>query len=394
MGLFRRRKKTDEAQLGEQLAFEWMTVDEALAYTKGEKKLTDDALEGMAGELCEQLKFLKEQQEGTKEEFTQVTQYIADVQRLEQMSESERAEVMDAARMVVSLDEERLRYQKGNKLLTLSQYHMMERYEDEFPQRIEELARQEQYLELVREDMHKLESEKGSILYDSENASAKRNFLNKFSYGVIITALAVFIVLIVLADNTGRDMSVPFFLTGIAAVGYIFYYAYAAGQCGTAVKRSEYMLNRATTLLNKVKIKYVNTTNVLDYSYEKYNVNSLNELRYIWENYLRTKEEEKKYRKNVQLLSAYTDKLELALKWIGIEKPDAWIHQAEILLSRAELADFKDAVSKRRNKLRAQIDYNIRQQDGTRNELETLKRKYAGREHIIISQMQKAGLDD
>ena len=153
------------------------------------------------------------------------------------------------------------------------------------------------------------------------------------------------------------------------------------------------MMNRANVLLNKVKIKYVNTTGFLDYSYDKYGVNSLQELRYVWENYTRQKEAERRYMKNTQMLNNYTERMTRALLAAGMEKADAWVSQPEVLLDRSEMVDFKDAVSRRRNKLRARIDYNIRQQDTTMNEIEALKAKYAGRENYINSILHKNGIE-
>ena len=136
------------------------------------------------------------------------------------------------------------------------------------------------------------------------------------------------------------------------------------------------MLNRANILLNKIKIKFVNTTNALEYAYEKYGVNSACEMKNIWNNYKYEKEEESRYRKNSQLLAGYEDNLEKLLDKLGFSKPDAWTSQPELLIDRGDLADFKDAITNRRNKLRAQIDFNIRQQDTTMNEIEALKNKY------------------
>lgn len=153
------------------------------------------------------------------------------------------------------------------------------------------------------------------------------------------------------------------------------------------------MMNRANMLLNKVKIKYVNTTSVLDYSYDKYGVNSLQELRYVWENYVKQKEAEKRYMKNTQLLNSYTERMARALSAAGMEKTDAWVSQPEVLLDRTELVDFKDAVSRRRNKLRARLDYNIRQQDSALNDIEALKAKYIGQEKLITAILHKNGID-
>lgn len=387
MGLFRRKTKKVDAS-GESV-YTWMTVDEALAYSRGERNISEPAVEKLVQELCDHIKFLREQQEETKYEFNQVTQYLSDIQRFERLEEHERAEITDAARMMLGLNAERVKYQGREKKITSEQYHLMEMYEDEFPQKLSELEKHEQYLSLVRDDMHSLEGEKGSISYEHDRAEGRKNFLNKLSYGVIFAALLIFIILIVLADRTGNDFSVPFFITGIAAVGYVFYYVYAVGECKKEIKNSDRMTNRANVLLNKVKIKYVNTTGVLEYSYEKYHVNSVQELRYIWENYVHQREEENRYRKNTQLLSSFMERLSEALKAVGMEKPDAWVHQPEVILDRGEMADFKDAVSGRRNKLRAQLDYNMRQQDNAMNELEALKCKYARHESIISAVLAK-----
>lgn len=391
MGLFK-KKSTIENTSGDSV-YTWMTVDEALAYSRGERQISTDNIVKMASELSEQVNFLKGQREESSDEYSQVTQMLTDLQRYERMGEHERADIADAARMIMGLDAERQRYQTGERKISNSQYHTMEMYEDDFPDKLAELNKHEEYLRLVREDMRNLEGEKGSISYAKERAEKKKNFLNKLSYFVIFTVLLIFIILLMLMDRSGGDFTVPFFITGVAALAYIVYYVYAVGECKTESKKADYMMNRANSLLNKVKIKFVNTTSVLDYSYEKYKVSSIEQLRYIWENYVLQREEENRYRKNTQLLNSYTENLYQALKSAGMSKPDAWLHQPELFLNRNELLDFKDAVSNRRNKLKARIDYNMRQQDSVMNEIEALKIKYAGHEDVINTVLSKYDLE-
>ncbi len=393
MGLFGRRNKGTLRTDKEGSEYEWMTIDEALALSRGETKVAPETLKKLAGELCDQMIFLKTGQEQTKEEYRQVTEYLADLQRYENMDEKSRAGIADAARMILSLDAERVKYQTGEKRLSLSQYHTMETYESDFPEKLSELRKHEEYLSLVRSDMRNIEGEKGSIGYEKESAEGKKNFLNKLSYGVIFLVLLTFIVLIVLADRTGKDLTIPFFLTGIAALFYIFYYLYAIKQCKNDSKKSDYMMSRANVLLNKVKIKYVNTTNVLEYAYDKYGVNSVSELEYIWENYKLQKEEEKKYLKNTQMLNSYTTRMTDILLQAGMKRADTWVHQPEVLLDRGEFADFRDAVSKRRNKLRAQLDFSLRQQDSTMNDIQAFRKKYAGFEDITDPVFSKNGIE-
>ena len=387
MGLFSRKKKTPELEFN---SMRGLSVDEALALSRS-KSISDEDLTRVTGELCEQVTYLRLQQEETKKEFAQVTQYLADIQRYEQMSEADRRDIADAARMMLSLDAERARYQTGEKRIRDDLYHTMEMYEREFPKKLAELERHENFLTLIKDDMRNLEGEKGSIGYEREQAEAKKNFLNKLSYGVIFAVILIFITLILLSDRTGKDFTVPFFITGLAAICYIVYYIYAIGGCKTSIKKTEYMMNRANVLLNKVKIKYVNTTGVLDYSYDKYGVNWEDVKN--WMDYTKQKEAEHRYLKNTQMLNNYTDRMMRALIAAGMEKADAWVSQPEVLLDRRELMDFKDAVSRRRNKLRAQLDYNIRQQDTTMNEIEALKAKYAAHENYINSILHKSGIE-
>ena len=389
MGLFGRKKKPSEELMTD---YSRMTVDEAIAASRG-GRISNEDLSRLTTEFCDQVTYLRAQQEETKYEYAQVTQYLADIQRYEQMDEADRSEIADAARMMLSLENERARYQTGEKRIRDDLYHTMEMYEHEFPKKLSELEKHENFLVLIKDDMRNLEGEKGSIGYEKEHAESKRNFLNKMSYAIVLVVLLIFITLIALSAQTGKDFTVPFFITGVAAIGYIVYYIMAVGECKKDAKKTDYMMNRANMLLNKVKIKYVNTTSVLDYSYDKYGVNSLQELRYVWENYVKQKEAEKRYMKNTQLLNSYTERMARALTAAGMEKTDAWVSQPEVLLDRTELVDFKDAVSRRRNKLRARLDYNIRQQDSALNDIEALKAKYVGQEKLITSILHKNGID-
>ena len=217
MGLFGRKKKEPEQEL---IDFRSMTVDEALAITRSEK-IAEEDLTRITNELCEQILYLRNQQEETKREYGQVTQYLADIQRYEQMDEAERRDIADAARMMLSLDAERTRFQTGGKQIRDDLYHTMEMYEHEFPKKLAELEKHENFLVLIKDDMRNLEGEKGSIGYEREQAAAKKNFLNKLSYGIIFTCLLIFIALILLSERTGKDFTVPFFLTGLAAICFI-----------------------------------------------------------------------------------------------------------------------------------------------------------------------------
>ena len=167
MGLFSRKNKTPEPEFN---SLRGISVDEALALSRS-KSISDEDLNRITGELCDQILYLRTQQEETKQEYGQVTQYLADIQRYEQMGEADRRDIADAARMMLSLDAERTRYQTGEKRIRDDLYHTMEMYEHEFPKKLTELERHENFLTLIKDDMRNLEGEKGSIGYEREQAA-------------------------------------------------------------------------------------------------------------------------------------------------------------------------------------------------------------------------------
>ena len=62
------------------------------------------------------------------------------------------------------------------------------------------------------------------------------------------------------------------------------------------IKLAERSANKAILLLNKVKFKYVNITNAIDYACEKYHVRRASELNQLWQYYMDAVREREKYR--------------------------------------------------------------------------------------------------
>lgn len=61
--------------------------------------------------------------------------------------------------------------------------------------------------------------------------------------------------------------------------------------------------------MNRTKIKYVNSTNAVDYACEKYHVHNSYELTYLWEQYLEAKREREKFERNSDDLEYFNGKL-------------------------------------------------------------------------------------
>lgn len=128
---------------------------------------------------------------------------------------------------------------------------------------------------------------------------------------------------------------------------------------GTELVVAEKNLNRAITLQNKVKIKYVNIANAVDYACEKYHVKSAKELNQCWEYYMEAVKEKEKYQRTNEDLEYFNGRLLRALSQYQLYDTKVWITQAAALVDPKEMVEVKHGLVSRRQKLRARMDFNL-----------------------------------
>ena len=149
---------------------------------------------------------------------------------------------------------------------------------------------------------------------------------------------------------------------------------YQNAQSGIA--RSNKKLNKAISVQNTVKIKYVNITNVLDYNYAKYGVMNSYELQYIWEKY----NEEKAAREHDTDISERLDEarseLYQMLKHYHINDPSVWVYQPGVLVYDDEAKDIRKQLIVQRQRLKKGIDFEMYNLETAKKELEALVREY------------------
>jgi len=142
------------------------------------------------------------------------------------------------------------------------------------------------------------------------------------------------------------------------------------------IKLVQSKLNRQIMLMNKVKIKSVNNRSYLEYEYSKYNVENANQLKLYWDEYLRLKEESKKYLTNTQMLEFNNNALIKELKKFGVADAEIWIFQPQAIIDSKEMVEVRHRLNERRQKLRERIDINTKQMDEALEEIKSLIEKY------------------
>jgi hypothetical protein len=342
---------------------------------------------------CEQILECTKQLEDLKTEYQAVTSYMTDIQKIDLIPKEEREQLNEAARKIITSTRERAKYQNKTIKISDSQFKNIAKYEDTMADELKKMKEYEIYQTTIKNDMQYLDGEKGSLNYQIEEIEDKHDYLNKMAITTSIFVILLFGIFIILGNLYEANMQIPFLMTIIMALFSAIYIFINAASNKKEMKLVERKLNRAIVILNKVKIKYINNTNALDYSYQKFMVNSYAELNYLWEQYLKAKEEEKSYRKNTELLEYNNRELITELKIYDIADPDIWIYQAAAILDDKEMVEVRHRLNVRRQKLRERIDYNNKLKDTSIEEIQKLLDQKPESRDEIASMLRELGIN-
>lgn len=306
-------------------------------------------------DFCEQLVDSVTHMEEAKTEYRIVTEYLSDIQRIEELPVDMAKKLIDTSEQIVRLDKERQTYVESENLLPPEQYNIMSTYEGDIIDTIKKLNEMEMRDSMLKSDMGHLEGEKEDLKYNRLDDADKIEHLR----GIIITILVLFLLtsgfLCIYAFMAKTSVTLYALITGAVAMicFAIFYVRYS--NLKREINDTDAKVNRAISLLNKVKVKYINNTNALDYIYAKYDINSSKELEYRYELYNTMVRDEKKYYQANSELRVKREELIKQLDSIGVRDSQVWIKQAEALIDRRELVEIKHGLNVRRQSLRGRM---------------------------------------
>lgn len=323
---------------------------------------TEECIEFLK-EKCEEIVETQHFNENAKIEYQAVTEYLSDVQKIELMESGERKVLNDAADRILKLTKEREEYQKREISPENPCFRMIRKYEDSLMEELKHMREQEDYKKVVQNDLRQLEAEKAALHYDYDRIPARQKELKKIVLVMAVLVISLFALFFSLDMALEQSMTVPFIMTVVMAAGvlaYIFYEAYQNRYEYTVLEKK---LNRAIQLSNKVKIKYINNTSTLDYSYSKYNVKNSVEFEYLIKEYTKAKEAERSYAGNTERLQHYRHKIMDILEVHEVKDTEIWLHQLPILLHEEEFEQMKQGLLGRKKRLVEKMDDNAQLRD-------------------------------
>lgn len=310
------------------------------------------------------------------DEYNMVTAYLKDMEEIEALPEGEMEAVQSHARKIETYEGARKEYLEKKNRLTERQFRHMENYEDIMPQPYQSIKEAEEYRELVKSDMNRLEGEKQAYLYRKQELQTDMANAKGMVVICLIAAVACVCMLAILQFGFEMDTRLGYILTlgGTAIVLTVLYARFLESRI--QLVKAEKGMNKIILLKNTVNIRYVNNTNLLDYLYMKYKVNSARELQVMWEKYQQEKEERIRQRQNKGELDQHKRELIRVLKRYQLHDPEVWIHQTDALTDKKEMVEIRHNLIERRQKLRIQMEYNKRLAKEAQAEIKKVAQDY------------------
>ena len=309
--------------------------------------------------LCEQMIDVSRELEEVRAEYDKVTSYLNDIQIIEGLEGTQKEEVLEIAVNVNNLTKVRKEYMNIQQNISDAVFMQMKEAEDVIPDAIRRLKSNEAYLDTIKRDMNYLEAEKVEWSVLRQERKAERKNLKRmaqimmFLFGGVI--LALLIVSVIMEWTSVLPIMAVLFLATLCGA----YIVLRIQECNRDIKKCDVNQNRAIYLENKVKIKYVNMKNAVDYACQKYHVNNSQELTYNYEQFIEITKEREKLKETNEDLIYYSNKLVRSMLKLNLYDAKIWQDYSYALVNPKEMVELKHDLFVRRQKLRERMEYNM-----------------------------------
>lgn len=322
-------------------------------------------------------------------EYSLVTAYLTDMEEIEALPREEREEVNRIAGKLTYLEAERARYRGKKNRMSDSEYYQIRKQEQEITDGIRKLKDAEQYGSLIKQDLQRLDGERHAYEY-------RRNELDNIVVNlrgmavIFLTALGVcLLMLMILQFGFDMDTYVGYFIAVVATAIAITVLCLKYLDADRELIRVGKAINKLIQLQNKVKIRYVNNSQLLEYLYIKYNTDSAAKLEKRWQKFLQEKEERKQYAEAEAKTEYYQKLLVEQLSRYRVSDPTRWINQVSALLDQREMVEIRHELILRRQALRKQLDYNNDVARVARNEIMSVVDQYPAYAQEILGMVER-----
>ena len=309
-------------------------------------------------DCLEQIAEVSRELEMLQGEYSRVTAYLTDLEELEALPEQEKESLEIIARKLQNMEREYEDFTHRKNRMDDAVYYQFKNRETELEEGIEKIRKTENYGVLVKQDMQRLEGERLAYEYRKNELHGMMENLRGMAV-IFLTALVICLgLLAALQFGLHMQTQVGYFIAVLAAALALTILAVKYMDADREMDRVLRDARRLVKLQNKVKIRYVNNKNLLDYYYIKYDVDSGKKLEKLYHQYLEEKEQRKQFAETEARREYYHKQLLAQLGRYRIRYPDQLSGNVTVILDHREQVERRHELILRRQSLRKQMDYN------------------------------------
>ncbi|MBQ3559971.1 MAG: hypothetical protein IJA07_10700 [Agathobacter sp.] len=319
--------------------------------------------------LCEQMIDISRELDDVRHEYDRVTAYLNDIQIVEGLAGEQRKQLEDVATQLSKLTNARNNYLNAEHKISDDTFKQMEEMEAEIPAIIRRLKVNEADLETVRHDLNYLASQKVEWSVIKQEREEELEQLRKLSV-VLLFGIGGIAILVALLSITLKWEFLPLFIVALVATLSASYVILRIQECNKDIKQSEVNQNYIISLENRIKIKYVNAKNAVDYTCKRYHVVNAKELTYHYEQYIEICKEREKFKQTNEDLEYMKNRLVRILRSMNLYDARIWLNYTDAIVNKNEMVELKHELFERRKFLRGRIDYNLNAISEMRNDVD------------------------
>lgn len=340
---------------------------------------------------------LEQMQEASREidrinsEYSVVTSYLKDMEEIESLPAEDKASLEKLARNIHDLRKQHDHFVLTPGTMTEQEYKHMELLGDEAVEGIKKLETEEEFKAKVKSDLSKVGKERQAYSYRHNEVKTALENARGMASIFMVAAVVLVVILFLLQVFLKLDVTIGYYIAVAAlavalTVIYVKYVDYEKER-----KRIESTSNELILLENKVKIRYVNNKNLLDYLYTKYQVSSSAELKDLYNRFIKEREDRRAFERNEAAYEEAVSRLLRSLRNQRIKDPEVWMHQSDAIYDSREMVEVRHNLIGRRQKLRKQIEYNEQIALEAGDEIKDIMRKYPESSQSIMNLLDKYG---
>lgn len=363
---------------------------EELSYRKDNSKIYNSEERKKYVEEClVQMKDASVEIESLSAEYNLITTYLTDMEEVEQFPQNDLEKIRAVCTQMVMLGKQKTSFQERKNRITEEEYKKMFGKEDEAEEGIKKIMDAEQYQNLIKADLRRLDGEKSAYCYRRNELENELVNLKGIATIIMGAVVCCFLLLMILQFVFQFDTQWGYILSGAAVAVVITVLFVKFSSADRELSQLQRAMNRLIQLHNTVKIRYVNNTSLLEYLYVKYGVESGKQFESLWKNYQEEKKDRQDYQKAQMELDSYEKELLKLLNKYNLKQPQQWLSQPEALLDSREMVEIRHRLIVQRQKLRKRLEYNREIAKKAKEEIMDLAKAYPQFKKEILSMVEQ-----